>query len=208
LVLFSRGGWGINCSDGGWAGCRERLPVELPSGCQGKTMINTFEGKRPVIGENSYVHPSADVLGDVRIGSGCWIGPGARIRGDYGRIVIGDNTSVEDNCVVHARPDEQTTIGNWVTIGHGAIIHNATVHDWALLGMGSITSDWAVVGEWAVVAEGAVVRQRQEIDSRRIAVGAPARLLDKSISEDFEADWTRFKKVYVDLALRYAKGLT
>jgi len=171
-------------------------------------MINTFEGKRPVIGENSYVHPSADVLGDVRIGSGCWIGPGARIRGDYGRIVIGDNTSVEDNCVVHARPDEQTTIGNWVTIGHGAIIHNATVHDWALLGMGSITSDWAVVGEWAVVAEGAVVRQRQEIDSRRIAVGAPARLLDKSISEDFEADWTRFKKVYVDLALRYAKGLT
>ena len=171
-------------------------------------MINTFEGKTPVVGENSYIHPSADVFGDVRIGSGCWIGPGARLRGDYGRIVIGDNTSVEDNCVIHARPDEQTTIGDWVTIGHGAIVHNATVHNWALLGMGSITSDWAVVGEWAVVAEGAVVRQRQEIGSRRIAVGAPARLLDKSISEDFEADWTQFKKVYVDLALRYAKGLT
>lgn len=170
-------------------------------------MINSFEGKTPQIGAGTYVHPSADVFGDIRIGSGCWIGPGARLRGDYGRIVIGDNTSVEDNCVIHARPDEQTTVGDWVTVGHGAIIHNATVHDYALLGMGSIISDWAIVGEWAVVGEGAVVRQNQEIPPDAIAVGTPARLLDKKVAPEFKQQWTEFKKVYVDLARRYQKGL-
>ena len=170
-------------------------------------MINTFEGKTPAIKDRSYVHPSADVLGDVTIGSDCWVGPGARIRGDYGRIVIGDNTSVEDNCVIHARPGEQTTIGNWVTIGHGAIVHNATVDDWVLLGMGSIVSDWAVVGEWSVIAEGTVVTQRQEIPGSAIAVGVPARVLRKPVDEAYKAEWREFKKVYVDLARRYPTGL-
>jgi len=171
-------------------------------------MINTFEGKTPVIKDDTYVHPSADVFGDVDIGSGCWIGPGARIRGDYGRIVIGDYTSIEDNCVIHARPDEQTTIGNWVTVGHGAIVHNATIRDWVVLGMGSIVSDWAVIGEWAVIAEGAVVTQRQEIPGSAIAVSVPARVLDKRVEDAFKKEWAQFKKVYVDLARRYPTGLT
>ena len=171
-------------------------------------MINTFEGRTPVIGDGSYVHPSADVFGNVSIGSGCWIGPGARIRGDYGRIVIGDNTSVEDNCVIHARPDEQTTIGNWVTMGHGAIVHNATVHDWVVLGMGSIISDWAVVGEWSVIGEGTVVTRRQEIPGGVIAVGSPARVLDKKVAEAYKTKWRGFKKLYVGLAARYQTGLT
>jgi len=71
--------------------------------------IASFEGKTPHIGAGTYVHPSADVFDDVTIGKECWIGPGARIRGDYGVIVIGDYCSVEDNCVIHARPGEQTT---------------------------------------------------------------------------------------------------
>lgn len=170
-------------------------------------MINTFEGKTPRIAPGAYVHPSADVFGDVQIGAGCWIGPGARIRGDYGRILIGDNTSIEDNCVIHARPDEQTVIGNWVTIGHGAIIHNAAVSDYAIVGMGSIVSDWAVVGEWAVIGEGAVVRQNQEVPPGSIAVGTPAKLLDKQVGPEFKEQWTHFKKVYVDLAHRYPQGL-
>ncbi len=170
-------------------------------------MINNFEGHTPMIGAGTYIHPSADVLGNVRIGIKCWIGPGARIRGDYGKIVIGDCTSIEDNCVIHARPDEQTIIGDWVTVGHGAIVHNATVHNYALLGMGSITSDWATVGNWAVVGEGTVVRQNQEIPAEHIAVGTPARLLEKKVSDEFKAQWKHFKEVYVDLAKRYFQGL-
>lgn len=169
--------------------------------------IASFEGTVPRIGAGTYVHPSADVFGDVTIGEGCWIGPGARIRGDYGRIVIGSYCSVEDNCVIHARPGEQTTIGNWVTIGHGAIIHNATmIHDYALIGMGAVVSDWAVIGRWAVIGEGAVVRQRQEVPAERIAVGVPAKVLDKRVTEDFKEEWAAFKKTYVDLAGRYADG--
>lgn len=171
-------------------------------------MINTFEGRTPAIGDGSYIHPHADVWGDVSIGTGCWIGPGARIRGDYGRIVIGDNTSVEENCIVHARPDEQTIVGNWVTVGHGAIVHNATINDWVVLGMGSIVSDWATVGEWAVIGEGAVVTQEQEIPDSAIAVGTPARILAKRVDDAFKTKWKEYKKIYVDLARRYPAGLT
>jgi phenylacetic acid degradation protein len=74
--------------------------------------VRSFNGRVPHIGEGSYVHPSADVLGDVTIGRGCWIGPGARLRGDYGTIMVGDYSSIEDNCVIHARPDETTHIGD------------------------------------------------------------------------------------------------
>lgn len=171
-------------------------------------MISSFEGHVPQIGKGAYVHPSADVFGNVQIGGGCWVGPGARVRGDYGRIVIGECTSVEDNVVIHARPGEQTTIGNWVTLGHGAIIHNATIHDWAVIGMGSIVSDWAVVGEWAVVAEGAVVINKQQVPGGRIAVGMPAKVIEKPVSDEYKKQWTHFKGVYVDLARRYPEGLT
>jgi phenylacetic acid degradation protein len=169
--------------------------------------IASFEGKTPRIGTGTYVHPSADVFGDVTIGEGCWIGPGARIRGDYGTIVIGSYTSVEDNCVIHARPGEQTTIGNWVTIGHGCIIHNVKIlSDYAIIGMGAVVSDWAEVGRWAVVGEGAVVRQGQAIPDEHIAVGVPARVLEKKISEAYKVEWTHFKETYVDLARRYPGG--
>lgn len=169
--------------------------------------VYQFEDRIPRIGGETYIHPTASVLGDVSIGKGCWIGPGACIRGDYGAIVIGDYTSVEENVVIHARPDERTEIGEWVTIGHAAVIHNATVKDYAVIGMRSVVSDWAVIGAWGVVAEGAVVRQSQEVPDGKIAVGVPARLLEKDVSEEYKAQWTEFKKIYVDLARRYPAGL-
>jgi len=169
--------------------------------------LASFEGKTPRIGMGTYIHPSADVYGDVVVGRGCWIGPGARLRGDYGTIRVGDHTSIEDNCVIHARPGETCTIGSWVTVGHGAIIHNALrVDDWAVIGMGSIVSDWTRIGSWGVVAEGAVVKQRQEVPPEKIAIGVPARILDKTVDEAYKAEWTRFKETYVDLARRYPEG--
>ncbi|NIN66217.1 MAG: gamma carbonic anhydrase family protein, partial [Anaerolineae bacterium] len=113
--------------------------------------VYEFEGRRPKIGKNVYVHPSADIIGLVTLGDDCYVAPGARIRGDYGEILIGRGTSIEENCVIHARPDQITRIGDYVTVGHGSIIHNATVHDYVVVGMGAIISDWAVVGEWAAI---------------------------------------------------------
>ena len=163
--------------------------------------IYEFEKKKPTIGKGTFVFESADVIGDVSIGENCYIGPGARIRGDYGSIKIGDNTAVEENVVIHARPDDVTTIGNYVTIGHGSIIHNATINDWAIIGMGAIVSDWAEIGKWAVVAEGAVVRNKQKIPNKSIAVGVPAKVVSE-ISEEYKKQWTKYKKIYSDLARR------
>jgi carbonic anhydrase/acetyltransferase-like protein (isoleucine patch superfamily) len=138
--------------------------------------VTSFEGRTPQLGEQTWVHPSAEVFGDVRVGAHCWIGPGARLRGDYGAIVLGDCCAVEDNCVVHARPGETCTIGSWVTLGHGCVVHNvAHLGDYAIVGMGAVVSDWADVGEWAAVAEGAVVPQRAVVPAARIAAGVPAR---------------------------------
>ena len=167
----------------------------------------TFEGKRPQLGPGTWVHPSADVIGNVRLGSNCWIGPGARLRGDYGTIVLGDCCAVEDNCVVHARPGETCTIGCWVTLGHGSVVHSVKLlGDYAVVGMGAVISDWADVGEWAVVAEGAVIPQGSVVPAGRIAVGVPARLLERPVDDDYKAVWLDFKQIYVELCNRYRAG--
>ncbi len=170
--------------------------------------VASYGGKVPVIGEGAYVHPSADVFGDVRLGAGCWVGPGARLRGDYGAIVVGDHSALEDNCVLHARPGEVCRLGAWVTVGHAAVVHTAAlVADYAVIGMGAVVSDWAEVGEWAVVGEGAVVPQRAVVPAGRIAVGVPARLLERSVDDEHRSAWRAFKQRYVDLAREYPEAL-
>lgn len=158
-----------------------------------------FERKKPCIGAGTFIFPSADVIGEVTLGENCYIGPGARIRGDYGLIHIGNNTAIEENVVIHARPNETTVIGDSVTIGHAAIIHNATIHDWAVIGMGAIVSDYAEIGEWAVVAEGAVVKNKGKIQQNKIAVGIPAKVVAE-VSRDYKKQWTEYKSIYSDLA--------
>jgi carbonic anhydrase/acetyltransferase-like protein (isoleucine patch superfamily) len=158
------------------------------------------DGHQPQIGEGTFIHESASVIGNVRIGRACYIGPGARIRGDYGRIEIGDESSVEDNVVVHARPGEITTVGSHATLGHACILHNCTVKDYAVIGMGAIVSDWAVIHEWGIVAEGAVVRNSFEVPQRQVAVGVPAKLLDMTLDEGYMDEWMHFKRIYVRLA--------
>ena len=165
-------------------------------------VLYEFEGKVPKIGKETYVAETADVIGDVVIGNKCYIGPGARIKGDYGKIRIGNETAIQENCILHARPDENCSIGNQANIGHGAILHNCTIKDGALIGMGSIVSDWAVVGENAIVAEGCVVKQNQVIPAGKIAVGVPAKIIGKR-----DKQFSEFKGIYVKLAKRYLKGL-
>lgn len=165
-----------------------------------------FEGKTPKIGKDTYVAESADIIGDVVIGNKCYIGPGARIKGDYGAIRIGHETSVQENCILHARPDETCLVGNQVTVGHGAILHNCTVQNGAIIGMGAIVSDWAVIGTNALVAEGAVVRQSQQVPEGNVAIGVPAKVIGL-VSERVKSEWPMYKSVYVDLARRYQQGL-
>jgi len=171
-------------------------------------MIYEFEGKRPALGRGTYVADNAVVVGDVTVGERCFIAPGAVIRGDYGKVIIGDGTAIEDNAVVHARPGETTTIGSHVTVGHGAIVHTPVIEDYAVIGMGAIVSDFARVGRWAAIGEGAVVKNNQVIPEESIAVGVPAKVLARKIDEKYKKTWTEFKRIYEGLAeKRYPEGL-
>src|SRR5665648_326011 len=102
----------------------------------GSMSLYTLESMRPSVADGTFVSPGAHVIGDVRIGTGCWIGPGAVIRADFSPILIGDYTAIEEKCVVHSQPGFECRIGDFVTIGHGAIIHGVLIGDYATIGMG------------------------------------------------------------------------
>jgi tRNA-Thr(GGU) m(6)t(6)A37 methyltransferase TsaA len=168
--------------------------------------LYAFEGRVPEIDVTAYVAPSAQVIGRVVIGRECWIGHGAILRGDYGTILVGDGTAVEDGVIVHARPDDTTRLGRRVTLGHGCMVHNATIRDGATIGMRATVSDFAQIGEGAVVGEMCLVKQHQQIPPRTVAVGVPARVIgDVSGKHRDMTVWA--KEVYVDLARRYPVGL-
>ena len=166
----------------------------------------TFEGRRPVIDETAYIFPSATVIGDVVIGRNTWVGPGAVLRGDYGRIEVGGYTAIEDNCVVHSRPGETTRIGSHVTMGHNAVVHTSTIKDWAVIGMGSVVSDFAVLGEWSAVGEGAVVKNNDNIPDRKIAVGIPAKVV-ADVNGKYVELWTTYKERYNAFCKSYRESL-
>ena len=149
--------------------------------------------------------PSAQVVGDVIIGKGCYIGHGAVIRGDYGSMRIGDGTAVEENVVLHAPPGFTCAVGSHCTIGHGAVVHGEQLGDWAVVGMNAVTGLFSQVGEWSIIAEGAVVKQRGQIPPGMVATGVPAKPVREVRPEEKES-WKVNKQIYVDLAGRYLAG--
>ena len=168
--------------------------------------IYSFEGRVPAIDKSAYISESATIIGKVTVGKNVWVGPGAVLRGDYGEIDIGDFTAVEDNCVIHARPGEKSQIGKHVTLGHLSVVHTGTIMDWAVVGMGSIISDFARIGEWAAIAEGAVVKNRSDIPDRKIAAGVPAKVIGE-INKEYIDLWTKYKENYNSFAKRYRDNL-
>ena len=167
--------------------------------------IYAFEGRRPNIAATAYVSPSAQIIGNVIIGARCYIGHGAILRGDYGSIEIGDETAVEEGVVIHARPEDWTRIGKRVTLGHGAMIHNATILDGAVIGMRAVVSDYSEVGEGAIVGEMSLVKNSQKVPARKVAVGVPVRVIG-DVNEQHHAMTHWAKDLYVTLAARYLAG--
>ena len=165
-------------------------------------MLYRFDGKKPRFGRGFYVSDTAIVIGDVIIGDNCYIGHGAILRGDYGRIEIGDGTAVEEGVIVHAPPNDVDNIGEKVTIGHGAIVHGKYIGNQAVIGMGSIISIWSEIGEWAIVAEGSVVKMKQIIPARVVVSGNPAKII-REVTEKDRKNWAWGKELYIDLAKKY-----
>ncbi len=166
--------------------------------------IYEFKGKVPQIGEGTWVDESATIIGDVRIGDNCWIGPNAVLRADFGTIIIGDETAVEDGVVIHT--PRTVTIGKRVTIGHLAMVHNRLVKDYAVVGMGSTLGDDAEVGAWSIVAEHSLVKKNQIVPDYKLYAGVPA--VEKGdITEQYQEVMKFGKAMYVELAQSYRTTL-
>jgi len=165
-------------------------------------MLYRFDGRQPVVGQGTYVSELANVIGDVVLGDNCYIGHGAIIRGDYGRIEIGNGTAVEEGVIIHCPPGDVQRIGERVTLGHGAILHGRAIGDLVVIGMGAILSIWTDVGERAIVAEGSVVKANQAVPAGMVVAGNPARTVREVTEKDTEL-WAYGKQVYIDLAAQY-----
>jgi carbonic anhydrase/acetyltransferase-like protein (isoleucine patch superfamily) len=165
-------------------------------------LLYAFDGRKPEFGRDVYLSDQAVVIGDVKIGDSCYVGPGAILRGDYGRIEIDSGTAVEENVTIHAPPQRVCQIGKKVTIGHGAIIHASTVGDLAVIGMGAVLSLGVEVGEKAIVAEGAVVKRRQKVPAGVVVAGNPATVI-RNVTPEEEEEWKRGKELYISLAKKY-----
>lgn len=137
-------------------------------------MIRSFEGKTPKIAESAFVSEAAYVIGDVEIGEGSSVWPGAVIRGDFAKIKIGRNNLIEDNCVIHTGVPIE--IGDSNTIGHGVVIHSLKIGSSNLIGMNATVLDDVEIGNHCVIGAGCLVSQGMKIPDNSFVVGVPAEI--------------------------------
>jgi phenylacetic acid degradation protein len=167
--------------------------------------IYQFENKKPKIAKTSYVHPQAAIIGDVEIADDCFIGAGAVLRGDFGKIKIGRGTSIQENGVIHVGGAEGVSIGTHVIIAHGAILHDVTIKSYVLVGMGSILMNGVFCEDHVIIAAGSIVKENFHIPSHVVVAGNPAKIV-KSLSDDQRKRIHQGVKTYQQLVKRYKKS--
>ena len=163
-------------------------------------MANIFEfnGYKPVVHPSAFVHPNATVTGNVIIGKDVYIGPGAAIRGDWGEIIIEDGCNVQECCTIHMFPGTTVTLKEGAHIGHGAVIHGATIGRNSLVGMNAVVMDDVVIGEECIVGALTFVPARKTFDRRQVIVGNPAKAV-KEVTDEM-IDWkTKGTAIYQQL---------
>lgn len=163
-------------------------------------MIKEFEGKLPEINKKTYLAEGAIVVGDVVIDEYASIWHNTVVRGDVNYIKIGKYTNVQDNSVVHVADEHPTIIGDYVTVGHGAIVHACEIEDHCLIGMGSIIMDGAKIGRGSIIAAGALVKANEVIPPYSMVVGIPGKVI-KSIPEKFDnihAQAVKYKTMWTE----------
>ncbi len=143
----------------------------------------SFKGMIPVIHPSSFIHPTAVVIGHVTIGKDCYIGPGAVLRGDWGKVIIGDGCNVQENCTIHMFPGKSVILKNGAHVGHGAVIHGAELGEQVLVGMNSVVMDDVVLGDGSFVGALSFVPANSDFEPRSLIVGNPAKRV-KEVSEE------------------------
>ena len=161
-------------------------------------MIYEFEGFIPVIHESAFVHPKANVTGNVFIGKDCYIGPGAVLRGDWGKIELGDGCNVQENCVVHMFPGTTVKLEAGAHVGHGAVIHGAQLGAQCLIGMNAVVMDDVHVGAGCIVGALSFLKAGSTWPERRIIAGNPAHIIGE-VSDDMHAHKVEGTGIYQGL---------
>ena len=140
-------------------------------------MIYEFNGYQPVIDESSFVHPQANVTGNVIIGKNVYVGPGAVLRGDWGKIIIDDGCNVQENCVIHMFPGTTVHLKKGAHIGHGAIVHGGTIGENCLIGMNAVIMDEANIEAECIIGALSFVPAKMNIPKRKVVAGNPAKII-------------------------------
>jgi phenylacetic acid degradation protein len=146
-------------------------------------MIYSFKDFIPVIHPSSFVHPQASITGNVIIGKNCYIGPGAALRGDWGGIVLEDGCNVQENCTIHMFPGITVLLKEGAHIGHGAIIHGATIGRNCLIGMNTVIMDNVTLGDECIVGALSLIKEREQVPPRSVIVGNPAKIIKQVTDE-------------------------
>ena len=162
-------------------------------------MYYSYKGIKPVVHPAAFVHPQATVIGDVQIGKDVYVGPGAVIRGDFGKIIIEDGCNVQENCTIHMFPGVTVYLREGAHIGHGAIIHGAHIGRNCLVGMNAVVMDDVVVGDESIIGALAFVKAKEIIPSRSVVAGNPAKVI-KPVTDAMLAWKTEGTAIYQQLA--------
>jgi phenylacetic acid degradation protein/carnitine operon protein CaiE len=146
-------------------------------------MIYSFKGFIPVVHQTAFVHPQSAVTGNVIIGKNVYIGPGAALRGDWGGIIIEDGCNVQENCIIHMFPGITVLLKESAHIGHGAIIHGATIGKNCMVGMNSVIMDNVLLGDECIVGALSFIKADEQFEARSLIVGNPAKRI-KEVSDE------------------------
>jgi phenylacetic acid degradation protein len=166
----------------------------------------SIDGVVPVVDPSAFVHPSAVLIGDVIVGPNCYVGPCASLRGDFGRVVLERGANVQDSCIIHGYPKQDTLVEENGHIGHGAVLHSCVVRRGALVGINAVVMDDVEVGEQAVVAACAFVPVGKHVAPRTMVAGIPARVV--RTLRDEEIPWyEEGTRAYHDLTGRCLASL-
>ena len=161
-------------------------------------MFYEFNGIKPIVHPTAFVHPQAVVTGNVIIGKDVYIGPSAALRGDWGKIVIEDGCNVQESCVIHMFPDTTVLLKTSAHIGHGAIVHGATIGRNSLIGMNAVIMDEVELGDECIVGALSFIKQGTIVPSRSLLAGNPAKII-KPVSDEMMAWKTEGTKIYQQL---------
>lgn len=161
----------------------------------------SFEGIEPKISASAYIHPAATIIGDVTVEEGCYVGPGASLRGDFGRIIMQHDANLQDNCVIHGTIGSETIIQSRGHIGHGAVVHGCIIEEDVLVGMNAVVMDNSIIGAKSIIGSCSMVKAGFTCEPVSLILGTPAEVVRK-LTEAEIYNKRKSTQRYIELAKR------